>query len=133
MFLRRTGVLILIVLGLFLCVAAGAWVYNLTIVQDTIGWRISQLRADIKYAVSPPEEAVFTPDPTIAAIVESTLMAITPSPTTTLTPGPTLTPTPSPTASYPGSCMNIRNGTIAVPPIFPWRSPIGDGMATNAL
>ena len=28
--------------------------------------------------MSPPEEAVFTPDPTIAAIVESTLMAITP-------------------------------------------------------
>jgi len=99
MFLRRTGVLILVVLGLFLCVGSGAWVYNLTIVQDTVGWRISQLRADIKYAMSPPEEAVFTPDPTIAAIVESTLMAITPSPTTTLTPGLTLTPTPSPTTT----------------------------------
>ena len=84
MFLKRAGVPLLVVLGLFLCVATGAWVYNLTIVQDTIGWRISQLRADIKYAVSPPEEAVFTPDPTIAAIVESTLMAITPSSTRAL-------------------------------------------------
>lgn len=88
-------VLLLITVGLgWLLVAS---VYNLPYVQDRIGWRISELRAKIKYALSPPEQAVFTPDQTVAAIVQSTLSAFTPTatptPSATRTPGPTDTPT----------------------------------------
>ena len=71
--------------------------YNLPSVQDRIGWRVSELRARIKYAISPPEEAVFTPNPTLRAMVQSTLLALTPTATLTSTPGPTSTPTSSPT------------------------------------
>lgn len=88
-------VLLLITVGLgWLLVTS---VYNLPYVQDRIGWRISELRAKIKYALSPPEQAVFTPDQTVAAIVQSTLSAFTPTatptPSATRTPGPTDTPT----------------------------------------
>lgn len=77
----------------------GAIVYNLPAFQDTFGWRISQLRADIKYALSPPGEAAFTPDPTLAAMVQSTLEAFTPTATLTPTAGPTQTPSATPTAT----------------------------------
>ncbi len=77
----------------------GAIVYNLPAFQDTFGWRISQLRADIKYALSPPGEAAFTPDPTLAAMVQSTLEAFTPTTTPTPTAGPTQTPSATPTAT----------------------------------
>jgi Peptidase_C39 like family len=69
--------------------------YNLPFVQDRIGWRVSELRARIKYALSPPGEAVFTPDPTLQAMVQTTLAALTP--TATPTAGPTETPTTTPT------------------------------------
>jgi tetratricopeptide (TPR) repeat protein len=72
-------------------------VYNLPSVQDRVGWRVSELRARIKYALSPPEEAVFTPDPTLQAMVQTTLSALTPTATLTSTPGPTPTPTVTPT------------------------------------
>jgi hypothetical protein len=71
--------------------------YNLPFVQDRIGWRVSELRARIKYALSPPEEAVFTPDPTLQAMVQTTLSALTPTAALTSTPGPTQTPTVTPT------------------------------------
>jgi tetratricopeptide (TPR) repeat protein len=71
--------------------------YNLPFVQDRVGWRVSELRARIKYALSPPEEAVFTPDPTLQAMVQTTLSALTPTATLTSTPGPTQTPTVTPT------------------------------------
>ncbi|MBM3123190.1 MAG: hypothetical protein FJZ97_13550, partial [Chloroflexi bacterium] len=72
-------------------------VYNLPFVQDRVGWRVSELRARIKYALSPPEEAVFTPDPTLQAMVQTTLAALTPTATLTPASGPTSTPTLTPT------------------------------------
>ncbi len=72
-------------------------IYNLPFVQDRVGWRVSELRARIKYALSPPEQAVFTPDPTLQAMVQTTLAALTPPATMTPTPGPTLPPTVTPT------------------------------------
>ncbi len=77
--------------------ALAAVVYNLPFVQDRVGWRVSELRARIKYAISPPEEAVFTPDPTLQAMVRTTLSALTPTATLTSTPGPTQRPTVTPT------------------------------------
>jgi len=78
-------------------IALLAVVYNLPFVQDRVGWRVSELRARIKYALSPPEEAVFTPDPTLQAMVQTTLSALTPTATLTATPGPTQPPTVTPT------------------------------------
>jgi hypothetical protein len=89
----------LIALGLAICLTLGAWAYNLPAVQDRIGWRVSEARAAVWYALFPPEESVFTPDPTLAAMVRQTLAALTPTPTITATAGPTAMPsaTPSPT------------------------------------
>ena len=81
------------------------WVYDLPFVQDRVAWRVSELRAQIKYALSPPEEAVFIPNSTLSAMVDATLAAImTPTldalptdiPPEPTEPGPTLTPSPVP-------------------------------------
>lgn len=90
--------------GAVLCMLS-AFIYNLPFVQDHVGWRISELRARIKYAFAPPQEAVFTPNPTIAAIVQATLSAYTPTATETpiLTPSqqatPTIETTPTPSTT----------------------------------
>lgn len=90
-----------------LCCAGAVAASSLPPVQERIGWRISEARAQIWYALFPPGEAVFTPDPTLAAIVEQTLTAVAPTPalastptatvppSPTTTPGPTATPVPS--------------------------------------
>ncbi|MGD2059100.1 MAG: C39 family peptidase [Anaerolineales bacterium] len=103
---RRSGRLLVWIISLGLLVAGLVIVYNLPPIQERFGWRVSQLQAQIKYAISPPEEAVFTPDATLAAVVESTLEAYTPTatdtpelgptPTVTITATPTLEPTPLP-------------------------------------
>jgi tetratricopeptide (TPR) repeat protein len=89
---------------LCLCLVA---VYYLPPVNERLAWRVDNLRADIKYALNPPEEAVFVPQEQVAPIVEATMQALTPTatptivPTTTPTkPGPTDTPAPSPTPTY---------------------------------
>ncbi len=92
--LRRFGLVLLLTAALALIALLA---YQSPFFQDRLGWRISALRAEIKYAIAPPEQAVFTPDPTLAAMVNSTLTAHTPSPTVTATAGPTSTPTPTPT------------------------------------
>ncbi len=67
---------------------------------------LSIIRARIKYAISPPQQAVFVPQDQIAPIVQATLRAYTataeaqrqPTATSTPTPaGPTATPQPTPT------------------------------------
>jgi hypothetical protein len=89
----RRKYLILLFITIGLCGLLAAFVYNQPFVQERIGWRISVLLAEIKYAFSPPEEAVFTPNPTVAAMVQATMAAFTP----TATPTPSMTPTPGPT------------------------------------
>jgi len=94
---RRSTAVAALAVGILLCVLTSALAYNLPFVQDRLAWRVSELRARIKYALFPPEEAVFTPDPTVVAMVQRTLAALTPTPTATPTPGPTGTPAPTPT------------------------------------
>lgn len=98
---------VILAAGATLCLLS-AFIYNLPFVQDHLGWRVSELRARIKYAISPPEEAVFTPNPTVAAIVRETLTSFTPTATPipdissteeiapTAETTPTTTPTPIP-------------------------------------
>lgn len=79
--------------------ASGTFIVNLPAFQETFGWRISQLQASIKYALSPPGEAAFTPNPTVGAMVQQTMEAYTPTALPPPTSGPTVTPAPSPTAT----------------------------------
>jgi hypothetical protein len=114
MFSHRVGIGFLVLISVLVCVLIASSAYNLPIVQDRVGWRVSELRARVQYAISPPEEAVFTPNPTIVAMVDSTMAAMTPSPTSTATPGPTSTPTPTPTVTIPPTAIPSQvqlNGT----------------------
>lgn len=92
---------------LLMCVG----VYYLPPVYERMAWRVAGLRANIVYALNPPEEAVFLPDEAaqMEAIVQATLQAMntataavpsatfeildTPEATETLTPIPTSLPT----------------------------------------
>ncbi|MGD2156550.1 MAG: C39 family peptidase [Anaerolineales bacterium] len=97
-------------------VVVATLLYQLPPINDRLAWRIDSWRAQIKYALNPPQEVVFLPQDQqvqVEAIVEATLQALTPSasPSPTLnpatatptspgpsaTPLPTLTATPSPT------------------------------------
>ena len=83
--------------ALIVGLALAAWVYNLPSFQERFGWRISEARAIVWYALFPPEESVFTPNPTLAAMVQQTLAAFAPTATVTPSPGPTAPPTTTPT------------------------------------
>ena len=93
MWLRRAGGALL---GLSGSVLLAALLFQIPFVKENVGWRISELRARLQYAMSPPDEAVFTPNQTLSAAVAATLSAYTPSPTPTSPVGPTATPLPAP-------------------------------------
>ena len=98
----RPYLLVLIPAVCLLTVLCAAGAYNLPPVHDRLAWRIDNWRAQIKYALNPPENVVFVPQEPVATIVEATMQAMSrPSatPTATSTPvpaGPTATPQPSP-------------------------------------
>jgi len=87
------------------CGLLAAFAYQVPALQDQLAFRISELRASIKYALQPPGESVFTPDPTLAAMVDATLAVLqaptsasqAASPQPTATPGIAGPPTPTPT------------------------------------
>jgi len=60
---------------------------NIPFVHDRLSWRLTVLQAEIKYALFPPEEAIFTP----GASENNTQLAATPTPS----PQPSLTPAPT--------------------------------------
>ena len=98
---RKTVLLLAVAIPLSCLLIAAA--YNLPPVHDRLAWRVDELRARLKYALNPPEEAVFIPsggaplaglpDPQVAVTF---LPKETPSPTPSL-PGPTVTPAPTAT------------------------------------
>jgi hypothetical protein len=67
--------------------------------QDTIGWRVSALVSEVYLTIRPPSARAFTPDPTLAAMVQQTLQAYTPSATASPTAGPSMTPQATGTAT----------------------------------
>ena len=82
------------------CGLLAAFATQVPAVQDQLAFRISDLRARIKYAISPPEEVIFVPDSTLSAMVQATLTSLAPSPTSVgPSPVPTeaATPMPAPT------------------------------------
>jgi len=96
-------------------------VYNLPPVRSRLEWRISALRAQIKYALSPPEEVVFVPQqqaslPSSTPRLNPTATA-SPSlpPATATSPRPTSThlpPTASPTVTAPAPTATPRPESV---------------------
>ncbi len=100
----------LIVLGLVaVCLGGVAAVGSLPPIQERFGWRLSEARARLWYALFPPEASVFTPDPTLAAMVRETLTAFAPTPVPTATPQPDAPPI----TEYPRS---EAEGTVILSP-----------------
>lgn len=106
----RRLLLVVVLLSVLACGLIGIFLYNFPPIHERLAWRIANLRAEIRYALNPPEEAVFVPQEQqdlIDAIVQATLQALTPDAQATqalnlatLTPtlgGPTAPPSPSPT------------------------------------
>jgi hypothetical protein len=77
--------------------------YNIPPVHSRLAWRVDDARARIKYALNPPDEAVFVPQesaPTSDLPTPAPLWTDTPTAISEATPtaqGPTETPAPSPT------------------------------------
>ncbi len=72
--------------GLFVLLLSGlsVGVYNLPPVKSRLDWRLDELRAKIKYILSPPEQVVFVP---LGQVVENGVQ-LTPTPMSTITPLP---------------------------------------------
>ena len=102
-----------IFLGLIVLLAAAVIIYNLPPVHSRLAWRVDELTARIRYAIKPPEKAIFVPQGHLTATLLSTLLPLTPSSTPTTQPSTTpthppnlptptvtltFTPSPSPTA-----------------------------------
>jgi hypothetical protein len=92
-----------------------AFLYNYPPINERVAWRIDALRARVKYALNPPEEALFipgeldegddqeTPEPTIIAMTPTATplpASATPNPTLE---GPTETTLPSLTPTTPAT------------------------------
>ena len=85
------------------CAILAVLAYQVPWVRGQVEYRWVSLRAQVVYALNPPEEVVFTPDPTVVAAVRASLTAPTPTRTPgptqipSITAEPTLIPTPIPT------------------------------------
>lgn len=93
--MRRAGVVLLSLAGVSLLALLS---FQLPFVQERVAWRVSEAQARVQYFFNPPDQAIFTPDPTLSSAVSSTLVALTPSPSPSPTNPPSAaTATPSPT------------------------------------
>jgi len=96
-----------ILIGIAAVLVLAVGIYYLPPIHSRLAWRIDDLRSRIKYAINPPEQALFLPtqQAPVDTIVTATLRILeTPTLTTTPLPPdvPTLTPTvtPTPLPSY---------------------------------
>ncbi|MCD6401689.1 MAG: C39 family peptidase [Anaerolineales bacterium] len=101
--------------------------YQLPPIQDRLAWRIDNVRAKIKYAFNPPEEAIFIPQTTgtmVNIIVEQTLQAMTPS----------ITPTPtSPPATFTPTNAGPTNTQIPTQPPTLTPTPIPEKVVLHGV
>ncbi|OQY34264.1 MAG: hypothetical protein B6I38_02620 [Anaerolineaceae bacterium 4572_5.1] len=70
--------------------------YQVPFINQRLAWRLDNWKAQIKYALAPPEEEIFIPSNQQSQVGDATLQALTctSTPTTTLTPTVTSTPHP---------------------------------------
>lgn len=85
------------ILGVILVLLAGGILYAIPPIRQSANYYWNELRVKVRYALNPPEEAVFVPQEV------TPLPSVTPSPTLAATFTPTATPqatnTPAPTAT----------------------------------
>lgn len=86
-----------------------ALIYQLPPVKDRLGWRLDELRAQVKYALSPPEQVVFVPEQKADAFTPA------PSPSSTLPPAP-IEPTKSAVATSETTSILEPTSTPTVTP-----------------
>ncbi len=98
-----------------LCFLVGALAYNLPPVNERLAWRVDTWRSEIKYALNPPEQAVFVPQEQVELLVQATLAALTP----TEQPTPTQTPTNLPTDPGPTPTPTLTSTATPVPTPLP--------------
>jgi tetratricopeptide (TPR) repeat protein len=97
--MRKSALTLAIAIPLFVLLAAFA--YNLPPVHSRLAWRLDDLRTRVKYALNPPEAAIFVPQgnalppPAVHTLVFSPTPPPTAAPTSTPV-GPTATPSPTP-------------------------------------
>jgi hypothetical protein len=92
--------LIAVPIACLVLVVAGRFLYDFPPIHERLAWRVDNWRAQIKYALNPPEEAVFLPQDQVEKAVQETMQALQPTTTPTLTPTATPTlPGPTPTAT----------------------------------
>lgn len=103
--MKRNRLLIALVVVPALVIVA-ALLYNFPPINEQLAWRIDAWKASVKYALNPPEEAIFVPEggqeDATAIVLPTATPTPQPSPTATQpgpteTPLPTLTPTVTPT------------------------------------
>jgi len=90
------------VLFILIVVLIGSpFIYNLPPVQERVGWRVAELFARFKYAISPPEQIVFIPEKhnllatsPVPAVTAPTKIPINSMPVASPVPTPTLKPLP---------------------------------------
>jgi len=110
--MRKTAWLIPVILVLCLLLVVG--LYQVPAVKNRISPRIDNLRSQIKYAINPPDEALFIPEggtdpsqsepPLLPTITPEEVEKLVPTDTATLPPGEatsTPEPTPTPTVTLP--------------------------------
>jgi len=136
--MRTRLVLIFVLVAALACLGVMV-ALNLPPLQDNV----ADLRARIKYALNPPDEAVFIPQEQVAPIVAATLEALTPTPEalpsptpTPPPPGPTGTPLPSATLTQtptPPPAQVVLDGVVYVDQHNRWNycGPANLTMALN--
>jgi hypothetical protein len=98
---QTVGCFILILVGLCLM---GFILYQIPPINDRLAWRVESVQARLRYAINPPEQAVFEPAGQPLPNLADSLPTATTAPTSTVTPtlpGPTDTPLPTPTPTLP--------------------------------
>jgi len=102
---NRSGKLVSFLITFVAIVLVAILLYNVPFINDRLAWRVEALRAEIQYALKPPEEIIFqpnssnTPGTPDQAITPTTTQRPRPTQAETLdtpTPSPTITPSPTP-------------------------------------
>ncbi len=108
--MKRKKIYLLVFAGLLIGIPL---IYNLPPVRDRLDWRVSELVAKIKYAISPPEQIVFVPEEIDTPTTPTPAPQI--SPTAPLTDTITRLPStqipvssPSPTATLEPLPLNLQ-------------------------
>ncbi len=111
--MKRVVIFMVAILGIIL---VSAYIYRLPPVFERLGWRFESLKADVIYALNPPEQVIFVPKSSGKMTTPSSpVLTVTRTPTPTIsltrieatdTPIPSATITPTPTSIPAQALLN---------------------------